>query len=282
MEDGSTDDTREILATFAARDPRIHWYRHPNRLGLTPSLIELAAEARGEYFMRQDADDWSALERMNMQSQVLQARPAVGVVSSWVAMHDDQGHDLGLSKTFSSTPLLKRQLRHRNPIVHGSLMIRASSYRNVGGYRPFFAYAQDYDLLLRLLEKEEMAVVPAPLYHLRLTQAGIGRTKLIEQEAYASLSRACASLRRQGLADQRAIDAFKIPPQTGQTENLLIGQATQLLKAGHRSQARSCLRQSSARSLSEVMMKSFLYALSLFPKFVSQSAACLRHLWELR
>ena len=55
-DDGSSDNSAEIIKTFAARDVRIRWWKNPRNLGLAGNSNACLHEARGEYvkFVHQD------------------------------------------------------------------------------------------------------------------------------------------------------------------------------------------------------------------------------------
>ncbi len=55
-DDGSTDDSLEVIRNFAARDARIRWWKNERNLGLAGNSNACLREARGEYvkFVHQD------------------------------------------------------------------------------------------------------------------------------------------------------------------------------------------------------------------------------------
>lgn len=195
MNDGSSDRTAEILERTAFNDPRFRLFYHSQSAGLTESLRELAGHARGEFFMRQDADDWSDPDRLSAQIDWIDRHPQTAAAGSFYNVHDEMGRYLNTVTLFESPYLLRRWLRHRNPFAHGSLLLRKSAYQAAGGYRSEFPYAQDYDLLLRLSERHSIGCVPRVLYHWRLSEAGISRSKLSLQSAYADVARRTAHQR---------------------------------------------------------------------------------------
>src|SRR2546422_11093904 len=58
IDDGSTDDTADILTGYAARDSRVKVIHQENQ-GLTRALIRGCWYARGKYIARQDAGEVS-------------------------------------------------------------------------------------------------------------------------------------------------------------------------------------------------------------------------------
>ena len=44
-------------------------------------------------------------------------------------------------------------LRYKNPIIHGSLVIKKDVIEAIGNYNDDFKYSQDYELVTRLIKK---------------------------------------------------------------------------------------------------------------------------------
>src|ERR1700710_708832 len=82
-DDCSTDGTAAIIESYAAKDPRIRWWRNPVNLKQAANLNLCLREARGELIKFVFADDklltTTALRQM---VQVLEADSSVVLVSS--------------------------------------------------------------------------------------------------------------------------------------------------------------------------------------------------------
>src|SRR4051794_24772902 len=74
IDDGSTDGSLATLREFAQRDPRINLVSRPNK-GLTVTLNEGIALARGEFLARMDADDIALPQRFEKQIAYLRDHP---------------------------------------------------------------------------------------------------------------------------------------------------------------------------------------------------------------
>src|SRR5262245_48539446 len=83
VDDGSTDSTPEILAGYAARDPRVRVHSRPAG-GLTAALNAGCALAVAPYIARMDADDVSLHDRLELQVSFLDAHPEVGLLGGGV------------------------------------------------------------------------------------------------------------------------------------------------------------------------------------------------------
>ena len=82
-DDGSTDRSLEIIKRFAARDPRIRWWKNPRNLGLTANSNACLKEARGEYikFVHQD-DKLLSASAIQKMAAVLDEHPGVSLAGS--------------------------------------------------------------------------------------------------------------------------------------------------------------------------------------------------------
>src|SRR3954468_5693657 len=85
IDDGSTDDTLAILREYEKRDGRIRLISRPNK-GLTTTLNEGLALARGEFLARMDGDDVALPTRFEKQVTYLRDHPECVLVGSRVLL----------------------------------------------------------------------------------------------------------------------------------------------------------------------------------------------------
>ncbi len=188
IDDGSIDGSLDIARSYV--DPRIRVLAAPHR-GLVSVRNRGLTEARGEYMACMDADDLSEPQRLLKQVACMEAMSSVVMLASSARLIDEQGRSLNKCVV---PPTTDRQMRvtlcASNPIVNGSTMMRTRAVRAVGGYRPGFPTAEDYDLWFRLGEVGDLAGIPEPLYQLRVhkssTTASLGSRGVA---AHASLAR---------------------------------------------------------------------------------------------
>ena len=122
VDDGSTDDSREIAAAAAARDPRIRLLPQPRNAGAYAARNAGMAAARGRFITIHDADDWSHPAKIRSQVLPLIAEPALAAtVSHWVRT----GPDLEMTRFRMEEGWVYRNV--------SSLMIRAD-LRDILGY----------------------------------------------------------------------------------------------------------------------------------------------------
>lgn len=177
VEDGSSDNTREILRSLQGKDRRICLVEQEN-LGLTKSLNRALSLARGSLIARQDADDASLPERFARQLEFLDGNPCVGVCACSVLICDGDGLPCYSLKYNMDDGAIKRTFRKvESPLTHGSVMLRKELFDGLSA--PFrFRYGQDFDLWLRLIDRTSFAILPEILYEYRRSKTSIGATAL--------------------------------------------------------------------------------------------------------
>jgi len=161
-DDGSTDGTREILRSFAARDRRIRLFESDTSLGPAGSSNWVVEHARGDLIARMDGDDVSHPDRLRRQAAALDAYPDACLVGSLWEGIDEKGRLV--------RPRDRWRLAHPSafsPFPHGSIMVRREAFARAGGYRVAADFWEDLDLYRRLSALGRLLVLPAALYRHR-------------------------------------------------------------------------------------------------------------------
>jgi glycosyltransferase involved in cell wall biosynthesis len=198
INDGSTDDTREILESY--NDPRIVLI-HQENIGLTKSLNKGIALAKGEYIARQDADDLSMPERLEKQLAFLEKHNKIALLGTAIKSIDHQGIYLKMTKFPRNHSSIQKIMKHENCFYHGSVMFKRHCFIEAGGYREIFSTSQDYDLWLRFAEKFEVANLLTPLYKYRFNRQSISFKKIVFQRKMSRFAKQLASAREKGISE---------------------------------------------------------------------------------
>ena len=211
INDGSQDGSREILAEYAGRDPRIRLIDQENR-GLTKALIRGCAEARGEYIARQDADDWSHPRRLASCVALLDEWPNCVMASSWAEYVDAVGDLVDtVERPADSREATRALLRERTgPPAHGTVVFRRAAYEGVGGYRACFYFGQDGELWLRLAAIGEVGYVQSYLYTHRLSAETISGAQSKAQFEFAELGHRCREARLRGESEEPLLEQAEL------------------------------------------------------------------------
>ncbi|OUV59290.1 MAG: hypothetical protein CBC82_10330 [Cellvibrionales bacterium TMED122] len=184
MDDGSEDNTPNILERISARHQSLKIYRNKTNIGLTRSLNILIDKSNGKYIARQDADDISHPERIKIQIDEIE-KNNLDFCSSRAFVKESNRKIPGLSFFLPK----KIMMKYKNPFIHGTLVIKKNILKDVGNYDENFYYSQDYKLMKDLINyKCNYKVLKTPLYILN-TKNNISTKKLDEQDYYAECVR---------------------------------------------------------------------------------------------
>ena len=184
VDDASQDRTAAILR--ACSDPRLRVLVNEKNLGQASSLNRGLAEARGEYVARIDADDRMLPTRLERQVNVLDDEPEVSLVGTWIDVVDESGRLWATIRgdITSFGELVAAILTDSYPFGHPSLMYRRDVVRDLGGYDPTLAPAEDKDLYRRLaLAGGQARVVREPLVRYRRHGAQLSQMQRTHQLA---------------------------------------------------------------------------------------------------
>lgn len=149
-DDGSTDNTKELVRQKQKEDGRIIFIENDENCGLSYSLNHCLSKAVGEYCARMDGDDLCDAERFQVQSDFLDEHPQYAFVSSTMKRFDEQGiYSVGNHCVSEPTPV---DFIAGSPFCHAPVMIRTAAYQAVNGYRDIDRTrgVEDYDLWFRL------------------------------------------------------------------------------------------------------------------------------------
>lgn len=148
-DDGSTDNTFEIVKDICKNDNRVVFLQNEVNKGLAYVLNKCLDNAKGEYIARMDADDECYLDRFEKQVKFLDENLDYGVVTSNAEVFDENGV---WRKLIHNEEIQKEDFLFNNPIVHSAVMVRKSVYDMVNGYRDLkMTYrVEDYDLFMRI------------------------------------------------------------------------------------------------------------------------------------
>ena len=167
VNDGSNDDSLDIINSFAKEDSRIRFYDKKNS-GLADSLNYGIEKANGEWIARIDADDICCLERLEKQFDIVQSNKELVLVGSGLVIIDENGRHIKVHHYPQKDAWLRKRLSRAYPFfAHSSAFFKLNAAKQLGGYRKEFDRSQDQDLWLRLSEVGKITSIKEPLVFIR-------------------------------------------------------------------------------------------------------------------
>ena len=170
IDDASTQrSTIDLLSQLEQSDPRIRVLRRERNGGISAASNDGLAHACGDWIGILDHDDLLEPDALFQTAKLLQICPDVDLVYS----DEDK-----LTEEGFASPMLKPDwspdfFLSYNYVCHFTAFRRALA-QAAGGFRSEFDGSQDYDLLLRMIEKtKRIHHIPRVLYHWRRTESSV-------------------------------------------------------------------------------------------------------------
>lgn len=151
VDDGSTDRTRYALEVFGND---IRMLRNEKQLGLPATLNHGIRNARGQFIVRLDGDDYVSAEYLHVLSLYLRMNPYMDAVACDYLLVDENEVVLG------------RKNCMEEPLGCG-VMFRIEQLIEIGLYDAEFLAHEDKDLQIRFGRKYQVHRVELPLYRYR-------------------------------------------------------------------------------------------------------------------
>lgn len=228
IDDGSSDATPEVAARAMERDARVRFLPMERNLGIARSLNEGLRAARAPVVAVQDADDFSAPERLERQLAVLDARPEVAVVGTRMHEVDEAGRALAPRTSFAAGDV-NEVLPRFNPVPNTSAAFRRAAALEAGGYDARYRYAMEYDLWLRLADRWQVVTLDEPLSTRVMGTTNVAARAERAQTAEAIRIRLETLRRRRTLRGARGLAvpllAWMTPTALKQVRRRRLGQA---------------------------------------------------------
>lgn len=179
IDDGSTDETPEIISEYRRNDPRIKILTNKSNLGLVKSLNKGIRNAQGKYIARIDDDDfWCDSQKLKKQTAFLEANPDYVLVGGGVIKINEEGQEIVRLMLPQQDKNIRRAILQNNPFVHSSVVFRKEVWDKAGEYNEGLASsnAEDWDLWMRFGEFGKFYNFQD--YFLRYLQGGQNKTTI--------------------------------------------------------------------------------------------------------
>ena len=209
LADGSDNNNLEdYIKEHYPNETRINYVHLEENLGIAGNTNKALEMASGEYVMLTDHDDLLEISALYEIVKVLNEDKSIDIIYTDEDLVDASGKYYSNYRFKPDFNL--EMLRHLNYICH-IFFVRRTIMDQVGGFREEYDGAQDFDMILRCVEKtDRIHHIPKVLYHWRAHEdSTAGNADSKEYAIDASVRALEAHYERVGIeADVEATDIF--------------------------------------------------------------------------
>lgn len=185
IDDGSTDNSSEILNKYAEEDERIRILKNKRNRGVGYTRNRGVREAKGKYLAIMDADDISVPFRLEKEVQYLEKHQSVGAVSGCMQVINERGRKIGepLIVAYGAREVRAR-LFFRNVIVNSASMYRLNIVKSHNiKYKDDYHGVEDYMFWCMLINYTDIVVLGECFVYYRIVNSSLTSTNVRKYNA---------------------------------------------------------------------------------------------------
>jgi len=168
LDDGSTDNSWNIIQKYAKEDDRIRCHKNGKNIWISATRNKLIDFSQWEFIAWLDSDDRAKKKRLERQVFFLEENPACWIVGSWINIIDAQWKSIWVKKLPLTNEKIMKEFFFRSPLNHPSSMMRRECIKATGYYRKDLEPADDLDFLARISQRYMLANIPDILLEYRI------------------------------------------------------------------------------------------------------------------
>lgn len=148
VDDGSTDNSAEILDHYATRDSRVRIFRQENQ-GQSVARNKAIAKAKGDYICFLDSDNYWPESKLEQQLSVFDRNLDIDIVYGDIVTIDEHGHEVSRNNMSRYSGNIARWMLRDNCVSMNTAMAKRHCFEELGAMSGQRRVADDYDLWLR-------------------------------------------------------------------------------------------------------------------------------------
>ena len=197
VENGSTDDSWEVIQDWANREPRIQTVRLTYAANIPAGRNLGLARVQGDYIATLDSDDVWLPERLSRQTEFMERseNTGIGVCGANCLLIDGEGLGIGRKEFPRTDAACRRAFWYRNPFCQSTTLVRKVCFDQCGIYDESFVLAEDLELWMRLGQVFRLHNAPERLVKFRLSGRNVTLRKHREMIRQTLRARRLASAR---------------------------------------------------------------------------------------
>ena len=209
VDDGSTDNTPDILSDYAKRDDRVRTFRQDNQ-GQSIARNKAIQEARGEFICFLDSDNHWPDHKLEQQVDLFRENPDVDVIYGDIVTVDESDTELSRKNMSRYSGNIARWMLRDNCVSMNTAMAKRRCFDEMGGMSGERRVADDYDLWLRFSARYKFLYVPEYWAYYRVMEDQISSDKTARFDSNEAIIRDFRSKFPDALTDKEFDAGFAV------------------------------------------------------------------------
>lgn len=169
VDDGSTDNSFNLLQEYALIDQRIKVYKNEKNQGVSATTNFAISKCQGQYLARMDADDVMLPDRLEKQISYLRKNPQVVVLGGQCWLINKKDEIIGQKKFPCNHEQIYQMMYQAMPIQQPTMMINLKLLpSDFSWYEKNTNTAEEVDLLFKLFKHGQFANLSDYILNYRL------------------------------------------------------------------------------------------------------------------
>jgi len=189
VDDGSTDNTEEVIKGFQQKDSRIIYLEHDQNKGGSAARNTGIKASRGEYIAFLDSDDECLPEKLGKQIVHLNNNYINAFISYTGYFKIDDKGDSSVFKPTKHGNIYNDQLWEDHVSPTSAVMVKRNCFEEVGLFDESLPARQDYDMWLRLSQYYIFDYIIEPLVVIHNTNKDTISSNIIARKKGENLIR---------------------------------------------------------------------------------------------
>lgn len=183
LDDGSTDDSLEVIKKIIGNDSRFKINQNDQNRGIGYTKRKLIELAESEICGFLDPDDGLTAHALEVILKTHSEYPEVGMVYSNFVFCDEHLNPKSVHKAKQITELNYSYYNFNGEISHFATF-KKKIYEKTSGIDPFLKIAEDKDWYMKMCETAPVKYIDEDLYLYRIHDSGISTTKNAEKALF--------------------------------------------------------------------------------------------------
>ena len=185
LNDGSTDDTENIIKRKIELDSRIIYLKNDTNYGLSYSRNKIINHAQGEYIIVTDADDISFLDRFENQVNYMILNPHIDIYGAFIKLINEADKQFECWEYPIKDKDIKEGLANACIVANPSCIFKKNVFITINGYDENLTICEDWDFFVRASHFFNFANSDKPNIYYRIHNNNISKSKLEKTVIYA-------------------------------------------------------------------------------------------------